>query len=37
GDHTTHISEMIYYIVKGERLTEDRRKGEPSGIDLIRE
>lgn len=37
GDHTTHVSEMIHYIVTGERLTEERRKGEPSGVDFIRE
>jgi phosphate transport system protein len=34
GDHTTHISEMIYYIVKGEPLGDDRPKGEPAGIDF---
>ncbi len=33
GDHTTHISEMIYYIVKGEPLGDDRPKGEPLGLD----
>ena len=37
GDHTTHISEMIHYIVTGERLSDDRPKGEPSGVDFIRE
>lgn len=31
GDHTTLISEMIYYIVKGESLGDDRPKGEPLG------
>ncbi len=35
GDHTTHISEMIYYIATGESLGDDRPKGEPSGIDFI--
>lgn len=34
GDHTTHVSEMIYYIVKGERLGDDRPKGEPAGVDF---
>jgi phosphate transport system protein len=34
GDHTTHISEMIYYIVKGQSLGDDRPKGEPTGISL---
>jgi len=33
GDHTTHISEMIYYIVEGEPLGDDRPKGEPLGLD----
>ncbi len=37
GDHTTHISEMIHYIVTGETLGDDRPKGEPSGIDFINE
>jgi phosphate transport system protein len=31
GDHTTHISEMIFYIVRGETLGDDRPKGEPLG------
>jgi phosphate transport system protein len=34
GDHTTHISEMVYYIVRGEPLGDDRPKGEPLGLDL---
>ena len=33
GDHTTHISEMIYYITRGEPLGDDRPKGEPLGLD----
>lgn len=33
GDHTTHISEMIYYIQEGEPLGDDRPKGEPLGLD----
>ena len=33
GDHTTHIAEMIYYVVKGEPLGDDRPKGEPLGLD----
>jgi phosphate transport system protein len=37
GDHTTQISEMIYYIVKGDRLGDDRPKGEPSGVDFVGE
>ncbi|WP_284154692.1 phosphate signaling complex protein PhoU [Algicella marina] len=34
GDHTTHISEMIHYIVEGKPLGDDRPKGEPLGLDL---
>lgn len=34
GDHTTHISEKIYYIVEGRPLGDDRPKGAPIGIDL---
>ena len=34
GDHTTHISENIYYVVKGEPLGDDRPKGEPVGLDF---
>jgi phosphate transport system protein len=37
GDHTTHVAEMVYYIVLGERLGDDRPKGEPTGIELIGE
>ena len=37
GDHTTHISEMIYYIVNGEHLGDDRPKGEPLGLEAIEE
>lgn len=33
GDHTTHISEMIYYMEKGTPLGDDRPKGEPLGLD----
>lgn len=36
GDHTTHIAEMVFYVVKGTTLGDDRPKGEPSGIDFIR-
>ena len=32
GDHTTHISEMIYYVVEGEPLGDDRPKGEPISL-----
>ncbi len=35
GDHTTHISEMIYYIDKGEHLGDERPKGEPLGLEAI--
>jgi len=37
GDHTTHIAEMVYYMVTGESLGDDRPKGEPTGIDFIQE
>ena len=37
GDHTTHVSEMVYYIVTGESLGDDRPKGEPTGIDFAQE
>ena len=37
GDHTTHISEMVYYIVTGRSLGDDRPKGEPTGIDFVHE
>jgi len=37
GDHTTHISEMVYYMVTGDSLGDDRPKAEPDGIDFIRE
>lgn len=33
GDHSTHISEMIYYIVNGKHLGDERPKGEPLGIE----
>lgn len=33
GDHTTHISEMIYYIREGQPLGDERPKGEPLGLD----
>ena len=36
GDHTTHIAEMVYYIVRGTPIGEDRPKGEPAGIDFVR-
>jgi phosphate transport system protein len=35
GDHTTQISEMVYYIVTGEDLGDDRPKGEPTGVNLV--
>jgi phosphate transport system protein len=37
GDHTTHISEMIHYMVTGDSLGDDRPKGEPTGIDFVRD
>lgn len=37
GDHTTHIAEMVYYIVTGKSLGDDRPKGDPTGIDFIQE
>lgn len=37
GDHSTHISEMVYYIVTGDSLGDDRPKGEPTGIDFVEE
>lgn len=33
GDHTTHIAELVYYIVEGEPLGDDRPKGEPMSFD----
>ncbi|MFQ8430159.1 phosphate signaling complex protein PhoU [Amaricoccus sp. W119] len=36
GDHTTHIAEMVYYIVRGEPIREDRPKSEPAGLDFMR-
>ncbi|MEL6583264.1 MAG: phosphate signaling complex protein PhoU [Pseudomonadota bacterium] len=33
GDHTTHIAELVYYIVEGEPLGDDRPKGAPVGLD----
>jgi phosphate transport system protein len=35
GDHTTQISEMVYYIVRGESLGDNRPKGEPTAIGLV--
>ena len=35
GDHTTHVAEMVHYIVKGVPLGDDRPKGEPAGFGLI--
>ena len=37
GDHTTHIAEMVYYIVTGKSLGDDRPKGEPTGIDFVQD
>jgi phosphate transport system protein len=37
GDHTTQISEMVYYIVTGKSLGDDRPKGEPAGMNLVSE
>ncbi|MEM9012631.1 MAG: phosphate signaling complex protein PhoU [Pseudomonadota bacterium] len=35
GDHTTHVAEMVYYIVEGEPLGDERPKGEPIGLDEL--
>ncbi|QDL91955.1 phosphate signaling complex protein PhoU [Paroceanicella profunda] len=35
GDHTTHIAEMVYYVVEGEPLGDDRPKGEPVSLDGV--
>lgn len=35
GDHTTHISEMIYYMQTGKPLGDDRPKGEPLGPEFL--
>lgn len=35
GDHTTHIAELIYYIVEGTPLGDDRPKGAPLSLDGI--
>lgn len=35
GDHATQISEMVYYIVTGDSLGDDRPKGDPTGIDFV--
>jgi phosphate transport system protein len=37
GDHTTQISEMVYYIVTGNSLGDDRPKGEPTGVNFMAE
>jgi phosphate transport system protein len=37
GDHSTHIAEMVYYIATGKSLGDDRPKGEPAGIEFVRE
>jgi phosphate transport system protein len=37
GDHSTHIAEMVYYITTGKSLGDDRPKGEPAGIEFVRE
>jgi phosphate transport system protein len=34
GDHTTQIAEMIYYIVTGDSLGDDRPKGDPLGLTI---
>lgn len=36
GDHTTHISEGIYYVATGEPLGDERPKGEPAGLEFDR-
>lgn len=37
GDHSTHIAEMVYYIATGKSLGDDRPKGEPAGVEFVRE
>jgi phosphate transport system protein len=37
GDHTTQVSEMVYYIVRGHNLGDDRPKGEPTGMNFMSE
>ena len=37
GDHSTHIAEMVYYIVTGRMLGDDRPKGDPSGVEFLPE
>ncbi len=32
GDHATFIAEMVYFVVEGERLGDDRPKGQPLGL-----
>ncbi len=34
GDHATFVAEMTYFIVEGERLGDDRPKGQPAGLFL---
>lgn len=34
GDHATFVAEMTYFIVEGERLGDDRPKGQPTGLFL---
>ncbi|MEM8571107.1 MAG: phosphate signaling complex protein PhoU [Pseudomonadota bacterium] len=35
GDHSTQISEMVYYIVRGESLGDNRPKGDPTAVGLV--
>ncbi|HEU0221716.1 MAG TPA: phosphate signaling complex protein PhoU [Paracoccaceae bacterium] len=35
GDHTTHIAELVYYVVEGEPLGDERPKGEPISVDGV--
>ena len=37
GDHATQISEMVYYIVTGKSLGDDRPKGEPTGAHFVKD
>ncbi len=37
GDHTTHVSEMVYYIATGESLGDARPKGDPNSMDFVQE
>ncbi len=35
GDHTTNIAETVYFLVRGEMLTDDRPKGDNTSTTLV--